>query len=193
MKANVFRVIFIVLLVSSLALRQRAIFNRSEAVSGIDMISAISQLVQANQVQLLENPGRQSKFLENLVYFAKPGCSEPSIVMPFALHFDPMMMYTRAIKPGYSHRFYYLDKEWPEQDRVAMHITWLKVSGLAIFDATPFLPVNMAIMVAEPEHCSGASPIDWRLLWDRKQLEKMQFSRKASAAHSLVINADHYG
>ena len=85
---------------------------------------------------------------------------------------------------------YYLDQDWPEQDRIALHAAWLKNSGLSILHATPLLPVHTAVMVAEPERCKGHTEIDWRLVWDKSRFEKTH-AHAISATTGLAATARH--
>jgi len=72
--------------------------------------------------------------------------------------------------------FFYIDRDWREQSRPAMAMQWIKHLVLNVFDASPYIPVKMAIVLADPPNCRPAQAIDWRPVWQR--------ARQAHAANT---------
>ena len=63
---------------------------------------------------------------------------------------------------GFEIRFYYIDRDWREQSRLAMALQWIKHLVLNVFGASPYIPVKLAIVLADPPNCRPAQAIDWR-------------------------------
>ena len=121
------------------------------------------------------NPAKPSSVRSSAVYFQRPDCAEPSVVVPFSLNFEALPFLARIVPSrSYTQTFLYLDGEWPTQSRVRMFLEWLKHAVLEVAGNTRYLPVKTAIVLAEPSSCRSPAYIDWRLIWDNEERNQGQ-------------------
>jgi len=172
MKSTVARIVLLLLLLSTLAVRFHALQSRDTMVASFDMDAAIKALIGENGLALRENPAPLPSILSVAVYFQRQECAAPSVVVPFDLNFEASPLLARVAPPqSYSHRFFYLDGSWPEQERVLIFGEWLRHAVLSLAGATPFLPVKTAVVVAEPATCQASIRLDWRAIWERSRIQ----------------------
>jgi hypothetical protein len=172
MKSTVARIVLLLLLLSTVAVRIHALQSRDTIASSFDIDAAIKTLIRENGLPLRENPAKPSSILSVAVYFQRQECAAPSVVVPFDLNFEALPLLDRMAPPqSYTHSFFYLDGSWPEQDRVRIFSEWLKHAVLNLAGATPFLPVKTAVVVAEPESCQASVRVDWRAIWERSRFQ----------------------
>ena len=166
------RSLCVLVLVSSIAVRVQANQIRSAMLADFDISAAVAAVVRENGYALRENPVKPPKLLGEAVYFQRPECDQPSFALPFLLNAETMPMLTRLNRPDYGRRYFYMDRSWDEQNRVAMVLQWMKYNVLDLFGASPYVPYKKALLLAEPPGCSSAAAIDWRPVWDKERFRK---------------------
>jgi hypothetical protein len=122
--------------------------------------------------------------LAAVVYFQRPECAQASLVLPYFINAETLPTLTRAIKPGFDRHFYYMDRSWDQQQRVAMFFEWAKFAVLDLFGASRYVPVKKALVLAEPSDCHPAVAIDWRPVWDKDRYRNAVIGRSASVAEN---------
>lgn len=168
MKATAARLALLVLLVTTVGIRFHALGLRDAMISSFEIDLAVKTLISESGFSLKENPAKRPSILSSAVYFQRPECSEPSIVVPFSLNYEALPLLARIVPAqSYSHTFIYLDGNWSAQNRVLMFAEWFRHAALNLVDTTRYLPVKTAVVVAEPAACQTAARVDWRLIWDR--------------------------
>jgi hypothetical protein len=156
-------------LVASLAVRVQANQVRMSMLNDFDIGSALTSVIHEHGYAMRENPVKPPKLLAAAVYFQRPECSEPSLVMPYLISAETLPMLTRLNRPELVRSYFYMDRSWAEQSRVAMVMEWVKYTVLDIFGASPYVPFKQAIILAEPPGCAAPAAIDWRTVWDKSR------------------------
>jgi hypothetical protein len=174
-RIGIFSLIFL-----TLAIRLRSIEHRDAMIASFDIGSAIKELAKENGLDAQEN---STNLVPGAIYFKRPECPAPSIILPFDLNFEALPPLSRiAPLPSYTYIFLYLDGSWATQNRASIFATRLKHSVLGLFGASRFLPVRQAIVLAEPNGCPGSARFDWQLIWDRNwnyvQIEQSRSKRQ---------------
>jgi len=159
------RGLLLVLIVVSVGTRSLAIRQRDATVGGFDVGSAIRSAVAARGYVSLSNPVKPPKVLSSVHYFERPGCAAPTLVMPFGISIEAKPLLHRAAGAGYNYRFIFLDAATSVQSRVVFYAEWLKHAALGIVGASPYLPLKVALAVADPVGCGTPDAIDWREVW----------------------------
>ncbi len=172
------RVFLVLVLVTSLAIRYQSIRTRDSFIERYNISVAISGLLTAEGMELIENPYRPPKSLSDIVYFSSADCASRSLIMPFAINNDALAKLNRVYETGHKVRYYYLDNSWPEPNRTMMFVSWIKHSVLAMFGATSYQPIHKAIAVVEAPECATAENIKWQSLWERSAMLKTITSRE---------------
>jgi hypothetical protein len=167
MKATVLRGLLLAALVASVAVRFETNRAREAMASGFDIGAAVEDVIRANGYALQENPVKPPKLLSRVVYFQRPECQQASLVLPHFINEEASELLMRVTEPGFENRFFYIDRDWREQSRPAMALQWIKHLVLNLFNASPYIPVKMAIVLADPPNCRPAQAIDWRPVWQR--------------------------
>jgi hypothetical protein len=168
MKSAVVRFALLSLIVATVAIRVHAVSARDSLVASFDVDLALKSLIESQGFPLKPNPAKPATILSMAVYFQRPDCAEPSVVVPFSLNFEALPFLARIVpSQSYTQTFLYLDGEWPTQSRIRMFIEWLKHAVLEVTGNTRYLPVKTAVVLAEPSSGRGLAPIDWRLIWDK--------------------------
>lgn len=180
MNPIILRSLFVVLLLGSLVIRYTSIDARNELIANYDISKAISDVVDMNGFRLHDNPVLPPKVLSSIVYFEQPGCDSLSFAMPFAISNDARTKLNRVAKPGYVHRVHYFDKNWPEQDRVALYLQWFEQSALSIVGRSNFVPVKSAFVLATPAPCIGGRSVNWTLVWDKARFQRVVQTQNAA-------------
>jgi hypothetical protein len=129
-------------------------------------------VIREHGYALRENPVKPPLMLADAVYFQRPECDSASFALPFLLNAETLPMLTRLNKPDFGRRYFYMDRSWDEQNRVAMVLQWVKYTVLDIVGASPYVPFKKALLLADPPGCSSTATIDWRRVWDRDRFRK---------------------
>ncbi len=163
-------------LLISLAIKHRSIAARDDRSAAFDASLAITDVIQSYGLNVLENPVKPPKMLAKVVYFQRANCSRQSLVMPLTFNLEAAPLLARVAPQDYRRVYVYADISTPDQDRVAFYIEWLKHYVLALTGGTRYIPVKIAIVVAEPAECAATPTIDWRTVWDRERHAKQSGS-----------------
>ena len=193
MKISLLRIFFIVVLFASLAIRQQSIEIRKSLTADFDMSAEISALLAGQGLTLRENPVRPPRVLSTVVYFEVPRCKAASVAMPFNLNIVAQARLNRVVDPGYQNRYYYIDRTWNSQNRVKLFLTYLKHSALSVIDATPYLPVNQALVISTPAECVQDLDIDWQQIWFVRENETRFDGMAFSPDGHLIATANKDG
>ena len=159
-------------LVASLAVRVEANQARTAMLTDFNIGAAVTHVIREHGYALRENPVKPPKLLADAVYFQRPECDQASFVLPYLISAETLPMLTRLNKPEFGRRYFYMDRSWDAQNRVAMVLEWVKYTVLDIFGASPYVPFKQAIILAEPPGCSSVASIDWRPVWDKMRFVK---------------------
>jgi hypothetical protein len=173
------RGLFVCILAASLTLRAHSISCRDQLLSSFNASQEVSELVRASGMTLRENPVKPPKSRSTIVYFDRPGCGATSIALPFTFNTDAMTVLSQVNKPDFAVRFIYFDQVRPEQDRAGFFMMWIKQTALSLAGYSRFVPLKIAIALAEPESCSKDDKVNWQLVWDKARFEKAIAQRKA--------------
>jgi hypothetical protein len=168
MRPTIARLALLIALVTAVSIRVHAIGSRDQMVASFDIDAAIRALIRQQGFPIGENPARPPSILSSAVYFQRPECAEPSVIVPFSLNHEALPLLARLVPmQRYSHTFIYLDGSWPEQNRLRAFVEWLRHASLDLADATRYFPVKTAVVLAEPAPCRISTGVDWRLVWDK--------------------------
>jgi hypothetical protein len=167
MNKSVVRGLCLLALVASIAVRVQSNRTREAVMSEFDVGTAIEDVIRAHGYVVRENPVKPPKVLSVVVYFQRPECEQASLVMPYFINAETLPLLARVTKPDFDRHFFYLDRSWNEQSRVAMFFEWAKYAVLDIVGASRYVPVKKAIVLAEAADCHPAAPIDWRPVWEK--------------------------
>jgi hypothetical protein len=178
MKWVLLRGLLLAVLVASVAVRFETNRSRETMVDDFDAGAAVEAVIRARGYAVLENPVKPPKMLSRVVYFQRPECQRASLVLPYFINEEVVQLLSRVTGPGFESRFFYIDRDWHEQARAAMVFYWIKHAVLNVFGASPYLPVKMAIVLADPPDCGSKQTIDWRPIWERDN-----HAHPVSAAH----------
>ncbi len=183
MRRPVLRAVLFSALAITIAAKAHSITLRDELIKGFDISAAIATELRTNGLVILENPDKPPKILSGAVYFQRPGCERRSVVVPLAFNFESSVWVGRAAAADYRRTYAYAGLAFPEQQRIAVFLEWLKQSMLALAGKNRFIPVKTAIVVAEPPECTGGPSIAWSRIWDRhaQELRSGQAGGKADA------------
>lgn len=168
MKSTVARIALLLLMIMTVGIRFHALRSRDAMIASFEIDFAIKTLIKEYGFPLKENPAKPPSILSSAVYFQRPECAEPSIIVPFSLNYEALPLLARIVPmQSYSHTFIYLDGDWSVQNRVLMFVEWFRHAALDLVDTTRYLPVKTAVVLAEPTVCQTSARVDWRLIWDR--------------------------
>jgi hypothetical protein len=182
MNKAVLRGVCLLALVASIAVRFQTNRAREAMMTDFDVGAAITNVIRAHGYVVQENLVKPPKLLSAVVYFQRPECAQASLVLPYFINAETLPILTRVIKPGFDRHFYYMDRSWNEQHRVAMFFQWAKFAVLDIFGASRYVPVKKALVLAESPDCHPAAVIDWRPVWDKDRYRNAVIGRSASVA-----------
>jgi hypothetical protein len=164
------RGIAVLVLLLTVAVRFQADLARQTMMSEFDTGAAVAQVLRNHGLELRENPVKPPRVLSVVVYFQRPECDRVSLVLPYFINAEAEPLLARVTEPGFDRHFYYMDSSWREQQRVSMFLAWAKYAVLDLLGASPYVPVKKAIVLADPPDCSPSVAIDWRPLWEKKQI-----------------------
>lgn len=155
----------------SMMLRFEAIRSRDLILDRFDLSATLSRIIADAGMTLLPNPAPAGRLMSKTVYFVRPGCAGTSYAMPFTFNADASTMLSRLGLDGYDIRFIYLDVEWRSQDRTRMFLAWIEQSIKSALGQSSYLPVKVALALAEPRGCAGLPTPQWRMAWHRSSLD----------------------
>jgi hypothetical protein len=185
MKVTMIRGLLLAALVASVAVRFETNRAREAMASDFDIGAAVEDVIRANGYALRENPVKPPRLLARVVYFQRPECQQASLVLPHFINEEAGQILMRITDAGFERRFFYIDRDWREQSRPAMALQWIKHLVLNVFDASPYIPVKMAIALADPPNCRPAHAIDWRPVWQRdRQAHAASTARPAAGTNA---------
>jgi hypothetical protein len=167
MNRRLVRSLCLLTLVGSVAVRFQANLSREAMVAGFDVGAGVTDVIRQRGYALRENPIKPPKVLSSVIYFQRPECDRPSLVLPYYINAETLPLLARLTSPGFHYHFYYMDGAWSEESRVAMFFAWAKYAVLDVFGASQYVPVKKAIVLAEAPDCRPAAPIDWRSVWQK--------------------------
>jgi hypothetical protein len=167
MNKAVIRALCLLALVASIAVRVQSNRTREAMMSDFDVGAAIEDVIRAHGYVVRENPVKPPRVLSVVVYFQRPECEQASLVLPYFINAETQPLLARVTRPDFDRHFFYLDRAWSEQSRVAMFFEWAKYAVLDIVGASRYVPVKKAIVLAEAADCHPAAPIDWRPVWQK--------------------------
>ena len=168
MRSTVARIALLLLLIMTVGICLHALGSRDTLIASFEIDLAIKSLIGEYRLPLKENPVKPPSILSSAVYFQRPECSEPSIIVPFSLNYEALPLLARIVPmQRYSHTFIYLEGNWSVQNRVLMFVEWFRHTVLDLANTTRYLPVKTAVVLAEPRQCQTSVRIDWSLIWDR--------------------------
>lgn len=159
-------------LLVSIAVRIQASLFRETMVSDFDVGAVVSGVIRKHGYALRDNPIKPPKVLASVIYFQRPECDQPSLVLPYYINAETLPLLARLTSPGFHYQFYYLDRSWNEESRVPMFFEWAKYAVLDIFGASQYVPVKKALVLAEAPNCHPAALIDWRSVWRKDSKPK---------------------
>jgi hypothetical protein len=192
MRPAVIRLALLLLIVVTAAIRVHAVQTRDSLEASFDIDIAMKSLIESQGLALKPNPKKPPSILSSAVYFQRPDCTEPSVVVPFSLNFEALPLLARIVPPqSYTPSFHYLGKEWPTQSRVRMFIEWFKHAVLGVTGSTRYLPVKTAVVLAEPSSCHGRTAVDWRLIWDKEWNKATVQARQPGPQVSSLARTAH--
>jgi len=138
-------------LVASLTVRVQANQVRTAMLTDFDIGAAVTRVIREHGYALRENPVKPPKLLADAVYFQRPECDQPSFVLPYLISAETLPMLTRLNKPEYGRSYFYMDRSWNEQRRVAMILQMGEVYGSRYCRRVTLRPVQ------EGDHSGGTS------------------------------------
>jgi hypothetical protein len=161
-------VVFAIILVGSLAARERApdVLAESGALE-----PAIIRVARSHGLVFRESTTVTGTDVQALVFEA-PDCSRPVLVVLLMMTLDqePIVALS-AREHGDVLRYVYIDRTWEKPDRLALFVERMKYAALATFGLTRFMPSWHLLLIESPSHCRVADAIDWRLVWNREYLQ----------------------
>jgi hypothetical protein len=164
MRAWPLHVVFLIILVGSLAVREGATDVLAESGNLEPAIISVARshgLVFRKYTTL---PGGVRALM-----FEATGCSRSVLVIMLAVTFDQQpTLVLSAREHGDVLRYVYIDRTWDKPDRVVMFVERMKYAALATFGLTEFVPSWHLLLIRSPSQCHVADAIDWRLVWKRE-------------------------
>lgn len=170
-----------ILVLTSAWVKYQSIVNRDATAAGFDIGVAIAEVINAHGLVLRENPIKPPKILADIVYFERPECGLPSLVMPFTHNYATVPLLSKVIADDYSRRFIYLDRTWAEQNRSGYLLESTRHTVLSLLGLSRYVSVKTAIVVAEPPSCRPSFDVDWRLIWDSARHSASMRAKSAAA------------
>jgi hypothetical protein len=182
MSKALIRSLCLLALLVSVAVRFQANLSRETMVADFDVGAVVTEIIRKHGYALHDNPIKPPRVLSSVIYFQRPECDQPSLVLPYYINAETLPLLARLTSPGFQYHFYYLDSSWNEESRVPMFFEWAKYAVLDIFGASRYVPVKKAIVLAEAPDCHPAARIDWRSVWQKDNKRKAANGIDASVA-----------
>jgi len=182
MNKALIRSLCLLTLLVSVAVRIQTNLSREAMVSEFDVGAVVTDVIRKHGYALRDNPIKPPRVLSSVIYFQRPECDQPSLVLPYYISAETLPLLARLTSPGFHYQFYYLDSSWSEESRVPMFFEWVKYAVLDIFGASQYVPVKKALVLAEAANCHPAAQIDWRSVWQKDNKRKAATGINASVA-----------
>jgi hypothetical protein len=167
MSIALLRSLCLLALVVSVVVRFQANQSRETMVSEFDVGAGVTEIIRTHGYALHDNPIKPPRVLSSVIYFQRPECEQPSLVLPYYINAETLPLLARLTRPGFDYHFYYLDRSWNDESRVPMFFEWVKHAVLDIFGASQYVPVKKALVLADAPGCHPATRIDWRSVWQK--------------------------
>jgi hypothetical protein len=182
MSKALIRCLCLLALLVSVAVRFQANLSRETMVADFDVGAVVTEIIRKQGYALHDNPIKPPRVLSSVIYFQRPECDQPSLVLPYYINAETLPLLARLTRPGFHYQFYYMDGSWSEESRVPMFFEWAKYAVLDIFGASRYVPVKKAIVLAEAPGCHPAALINWRSVWQKDSKRKAANGIDASVA-----------
>lgn len=159
-------VVFAIILVASLAARERAtdVLAESGNLEPAIMRVALSHALTFQQYTTITGTDVRA------LVFEAPGCSRPVLVVSLFTTFDQEPIVLSAREHGDVLRYVYIDRAWDKPDRLAVFVERIKYAVLATLGLTRYVPSWHLLLIKSPSPCRVADAIDWRPVWNRDYL-----------------------
>lgn len=153
------------LIVTALLVRLNAIEARERLDDQVSMTAQIGAIVAAAGFDALDNPVAPPRLTHDAVYFQRPDCPGVSIAAPYSFAVDAQAVSTRLKLDGQQVRHVYLDRDFASQSRPAFYVQWFAASLAGAVGLSPYLPLKIALLIAEPGACVDRQTPDWSQAW----------------------------
>lgn len=154
------RAVFVALVLATTAVKIRA-----SHVPGLDMRTAIINIVAPHGWSLRPTPTDLRHPLLDPLTFQAPGCDGTVQIYSVAANFETAPLLDLVISPQYRRTVAYHDKTWPTIDRLAIRIEWLKHRSMQVLGLSRDVSRPPALVIAEPAGCRVVETIDWSQAW----------------------------
>jgi hypothetical protein len=154
--------VFALILVGSLAMRERAPDVLAERD---DLAPAVLQVARSNGLMFREYTS-VAKTGRRALVFEAPACTQPVRIILRSLTFDEASFNELALEPNYTRRYVYIDHTWDRPQRTAVWVQRVKYGVLATLGQTQYIPSSNLLQIELPADCSDAEAIDWRIAWN---------------------------
>jgi hypothetical protein len=158
-------IVFAIILVGSLATRERA----GDVLSERDLEPAVIRVAHSRGLVFRQYTTIADTDVRALIFRASR-CPRPVLVTVVSGTFDQDLGARTAREQGDELRYIYIDRTWGKPDPLAFFIERMKYAVLATFGLTPYLPSRYLLRVESPPQCRIADAIDWRMVWNRNYL-----------------------
>jgi hypothetical protein len=155
------RILFAVLLVGSLAAKDRSIDLLPETR---DLEPAVIRVAQAGGLAFRQKTTFAGTDIPVLT-FAAADCSLPVLVTLLSLNLEEDPTIRSRREPGYALRYVYIERSWEEPSRLAVHVERVKYAALAMVHLTRYTPFRQVLLVETPPQCSIVDDVDWQEIW----------------------------
>ena len=157
------RVVFASILVGSLAAKDRTAGVLDESRS---LEPAVIRVAESGGLTFRQNTTIAGPDIRALVFDAA-GCSQPVLAALLSLTFEEEPAIRSAREPGYTLRYFYIERSWEEPRRLAVFVERIKYAALAVLGFTRFTPFRQVLLVESPSHCRVADDVDWQFVWSQ--------------------------
>jgi hypothetical protein len=174
MRAWPLHVVFLMILVGSLAAKERA--PEVLDVDNLALQTAVARIAQSQGLEFREDLTVTGK---NVLAFDAPGCPGPVFVLVRVV-FEQEPLVLSARERGDVVRYVYVDRAWEHPDRLALFVERMKYAALATFGLTRYVPSGHMLLIDSPPQCRIADAIDWRNVWNRDYLGAIPAATEAA-------------
>jgi hypothetical protein len=162
MRAWPVHAVFVLILVGSLFMRERA---HDVLAERDDLAPAVLRVARSHGLTFREYSSVAETGRRALVFVA-PACTQPVRIVLRSLTFDEESFNELALEPNYTRRYVYIDHTWDRPERTAVWVQRVKYGVLATLGQTRYVPSSNLLQIELPADCSDAQAIDWRMAWD---------------------------
>ena len=175
MRAWAAHAVFAAILLSSIAIRERA----ADALPDSESLEPAIVRVAGSHGWGLRDFRPTSTMVSRSLVFDAPGCSHPVLVSLLLSTFEEATIMEYAAEPGYMRRYVYFDQTWATPEPWAAYVQRVKYGVLGLFGLTEYAPSQYLLLVETPVHCQAAAAIDWRTVWNPNYRAASQASAEA--------------